>query len=107
MTIISDVETVVKALKIETSDKVSHTCGDLWTVTSASDATKRYTVNAARETCTCPQAKYRREKCKHIVAVNIARERARREAQLKPATAQWTSKPTSAETAKRIAELWN
>ena len=105
MTIISDVETVCKALKIETSDKVTHTCGDLWTVTSASDATKHYTVNAARQLCTCPQAKYHREKCKHIVAVNIARERARRESKATQAT--WSTKPVSTKTQAAIAELWN
>jgi predicted nucleic acid-binding Zn finger protein len=109
MTIISDVEVVCKGLKIETSDKVSHTAGDVWTVTSASDATKHYTVNAARETCTCPQFTYRGQRCKHIVAVNIHRERERRNAKATQATqaATWSTKPVSAASSAAIAELWN
>jgi hypothetical protein len=107
MQIISDVETVCKALKMETSDKVTHTCGEVWTVTSASDPSKHYTVNAARATCTCPQFKSHKERCKHIVAVNIHRERERREHKATVNAATWSTKPMSATTKAAIAELWN
>lgn len=48
--------------------------GNLWLVPSQSGAGK-YKVNAEQQTCSCPDYDIRREKCKHIYAVELTIKR--------------------------------
>lgn len=49
--------------------------GDVWLVSSQSGDGTRYTVNLETETCSCPDFKLNRVKCKHIFAAAFASSR--------------------------------
>lgn len=51
---------------------------DIFAVLSQSNPGKEYMVGLAGPTCTCPDYKYRRHRCKHILAVEIALSQQRR-----------------------------
>ncbi|HZL18960.1 MAG TPA: SWIM zinc finger family protein [Polyangia bacterium] len=47
--------------------------GSTWTVPSQSNQTGAYLVDAEKVTCTCPDFELRRERCKHLFAVEFSR----------------------------------
>ena len=44
---------------------------DVWEVPSATDPDVLYSVDVRNGTCTCPDNRYRRRRCKHIIAVTL------------------------------------
>src|SRR6185503_11582811 len=47
--------------------------GSTWTVPSQSNETGAYLVDAEKATCTCPDFELRRQRCKHLFAVEFSR----------------------------------
>ncbi len=45
-----------------------------WLVPSSSGKSNRYKVDLAKQNCTCPDYEIRRQKCKHIFAVEFSFE---------------------------------
>lgn len=52
-------------------NRIKHVAGSNWTVPSQTGGTGGYIVNAADETCSCPDYEVRRVKCKHLWAVEF------------------------------------
>jgi transposase len=50
-----------------------HIAGSTWTVPSQSNETGAYLVDAEKVTCTCPDFELRRQRCKHLFAVEFSR----------------------------------
>ncbi len=47
---------------------------NLWFVPSSSGKSNRYKVNLKDETCNCPDYEFRKQKCKHLFAVEYSFE---------------------------------
>ncbi|HVZ88087.1 MAG TPA: transposase [Polyangia bacterium] len=50
-----------------------HIAGSTWTVPSQSNEAGAYSVDADKATCTCPDFELRRQRCKHLFAVEFSR----------------------------------
>lgn len=50
-----------------------HVAGSTWTVPSQSNQAGAYLVDADKATCTCPDFELRRQRCKHLFAVEFSR----------------------------------
>lgn len=61
-----------RGLAMATDKRIRNVHGAKWLVPSASQKSDAYLVDAEKATCTCPDFETRREKCKHMWAVELS-----------------------------------
>ena len=55
----------------ESRERLASKGGDIWLVPSATRADVHYSVDVASGTCSCPDNSYRRQRCKHLMCVEM------------------------------------
>jgi hypothetical protein len=70
-------ERETKARDIAARTQLIRNPNNTWLVPSQTGTTKQYTVNPDPESpsCSCPDFEYRRQRCKHVLAVEIVLKR--------------------------------